>query len=70
MLSPEDPACSVTEEEEEDEGQSQVSEAALKIMLHILRKMNKPNLANKLQTSKIQISSILESVLLICDKSF
>ncbi|KAI2649366.1 NLR family CARD domain-containing protein 3 [Labeo rohita] len=56
MLSPEDPACSVTEEEEEDEGQSQVSEAALKIMLHILRKMNKPNLANKLQTKLISVS--------------
>ncbi|XP_073679189.1 NLR family CARD domain-containing protein 3 [Garra rufa] len=56
LLCPEDPAYSVREEEEEDEGQSRVSEAALKIMLHILRKMNQTNLANTLQTKLISVS--------------
>ncbi len=57
LLNPDYPACSVREEEEEDEGQSRVSEAVLKIMLHVLQKMNQPDLANTLQTSKSQISN-------------
>ncbi|KAK2886080.1 hypothetical protein Q8A67_016917 [Cirrhinus molitorella] len=50
------PACSVTEEKEKDEEQSRVREAALKIILYVLRKMNQPNLANTLQTKLISVS--------------
>ncbi|XP_016322164.1 NACHT, LRR and PYD domains-containing protein 12 isoform X1 [Sinocyclocheilus anshuiensis] len=60
LLSPDYPACSVREEEEEeeedDEGQSRVSEAVLRIMLHVLQKMNQPDLANTLQTKLISVS--------------
>nr|XP_055075446.1 NLR family CARD domain-containing protein 3-like [Misgurnus anguillicaudatus] len=48
LLSPDDPACS--EEEEEDEGQRGVREGLLKITLNVLRMMKQTNLANTLQT--------------------
>uniref|UniRef100_A0A672T9N3 NACHT domain-containing protein n=1 Tax=Sinocyclocheilus grahami TaxID=75366 RepID=A0A672T9N3_SINGR len=48
---PDYPACSVREEED-DEDQTDVRDAALKITLHVLRKMNQTDLANSLQTSK------------------
>ncbi|XP_026055637.1 NACHT, LRR and PYD domains-containing protein 12 isoform X2 [Carassius auratus] len=57
LLKPDCSASSVREEEEEeDEGQSRVSEAVLRIMLHVLRKMNQPDLANTLQTKLISVS--------------
>ncbi|XP_016396670.1 NACHT, LRR and PYD domains-containing protein 12 isoform X1 [Sinocyclocheilus rhinocerous] len=57
LLNPDYAACSVREEEEDDdEGQSRVSEAVLRIMLHVLRKMNQPYLANTLQTKLISVS--------------
>ncbi|XP_016331306.1 NACHT, LRR and PYD domains-containing protein 12-like [Sinocyclocheilus anshuiensis] len=49
MLSPDYPQCSVREEED-DEGQTDVRDAVLKITLHVLRKMNQTDLANTLQT--------------------
>ncbi|KAF4096217.1 hypothetical protein G5714_022186 [Onychostoma macrolepis] len=71
LLNPDCPAFSVREEEEEvDEGQSRVSEAVLKIMLHVLQKMNQPNLANSLQTSKSQLSNSLAFLLLICGERY
>ncbi|XP_051557058.1 NACHT, LRR and PYD domains-containing protein 3-like isoform X5 [Myxocyprinus asiaticus] len=49
LLSPDSPACS-EREEEEDEDQSSVREGLLKITLDVLRKMNQTDLANTLQT--------------------
>ncbi|XP_016427401.1 protein NLRC3-like, partial [Sinocyclocheilus rhinocerous] len=51
LLSPDYPACS--EREEEDEGQ--IRQGVLKITLTTLRKMNQTDLANKLQTKLISI---------------
>ncbi|ROL01501.1 NLR family CARD domain-containing protein 3 [Anabarilius grahami] len=55
LLRPDFQACSVREEED-DEGQSRVSEGALKISLHVLQKMNQTDLANTLQTKLISVS--------------
>ncbi|XP_067228343.1 NLR family CARD domain-containing protein 3 isoform X2 [Chanodichthys erythropterus] len=55
LLRPDFQACSVREEED-DEGQSRVSEGVLKISLHVLRKMNQTDLANTLQTKLISVS--------------
>ncbi len=55
LLSPDYPECSASEEEEqeqEEDGQNQVKEGTLKIALHVLRKMNQTEFANKLQISK------------------
>ncbi|XP_072552311.1 NACHT, LRR and PYD domains-containing protein 3-like [Salminus brasiliensis] len=49
ILSPEHPACSERAVEDEED-QSSVSEGALKITLHVLRRMNEKDLANQLQT--------------------
>ncbi|XP_016106796.1 NACHT, LRR and PYD domains-containing protein 3-like [Sinocyclocheilus grahami] len=63
MLSPDYPACSVREEED-DEDQTDVRDAALKITLHVLRKMNQTDLANSLQTKLTPMSHhILKSSL-------
>lgn len=51
MLSPDYPQWT-EREEEDDEGQTDVRDAVLKITLHVLRKMNQIDLANTLQTSK------------------
>ncbi|XP_042606810.1 NACHT, LRR and PYD domains-containing protein 12 isoform X2 [Cyprinus carpio] len=56
LLNPDFSASSVREEEEEDEGQGRVSEAVMRIMLHVLRKMNQPDLANTLQIRLISVS--------------
>lgn len=47
-------ACSEREEKEEemDEGESRVKQGLLQITVNVLRRMNKTNLANILQTSK------------------
>ncbi|XP_073677675.1 protein NLRC3-like [Garra rufa] len=51
VLTPDYSACSEREEEEEmDEGESRVRQGLLQITLNVLRKMNKMNLANILQT--------------------
>ncbi|XP_065119578.2 NLR family CARD domain-containing protein 3-like isoform X2 [Paramisgurnus dabryanus] len=50
LLSSDYPACSEREDEEEDEDQIRVREELLKITLHVLKKMNQTNLADKLQT--------------------
>lgn len=54
LLSPDYPACSEREvEDQEDQAdQSPEREAVLKITLHILEEMNHSDLANKLQSSK------------------
>ncbi len=49
LLSPDYPQCS---EREDDEDQTNVRDAVLKITLHVLRKMNQTDLANTIQTSK------------------
>ncbi|KAK1803308.1 hypothetical protein P4O66_004091 [Electrophorus voltai] len=49
LLSPDYPACSEREVEDEED-QSSVREGVLKITLHILRNMNQTDLANTLQT--------------------
>ncbi|XP_065096621.1 NACHT, LRR and PYD domains-containing protein 12-like [Paramisgurnus dabryanus] len=49
LLSSDSPACS-EREEEEDEDQIKIREKLLKITLHVLKKMNQTNLADKLQT--------------------
>ncbi|XP_076859930.1 NACHT, LRR and PYD domains-containing protein 3-like [Brachyhypopomus gauderio] len=49
LLSPDYPACTERQVEEEED-QSNVSEGALKITLHVLRNMNQTDLANTLQT--------------------
>ncbi|XDV46703.1 hypothetical protein PO909_014540 [Leuciscus waleckii] len=56
LLRPDFPACSVSEEEDDDEGQSRVSEGVLRISLQVLRKMNQTDLANTLQTKLISVS--------------
>lgn len=52
VLSPHYSAISEREEEEVDEGESRVRQGLLQITLNVLRRMNKTNLANILQTSK------------------
>uniref|UniRef100_A0A673KY52 NACHT domain-containing protein n=1 Tax=Sinocyclocheilus rhinocerous TaxID=307959 RepID=A0A673KY52_9TELE len=52
-LSPDYSACSEREEKEEvDAGESRVRQGLLQITLNVLRRMNKTNLVNILQTSK------------------
>ncbi|XP_042632642.1 protein NLRC3-like [Cyprinus carpio] len=50
VLSPHYSAISEREEEEVDEGESRVRQGLLQITLNVLRRMNKTNLANILQT--------------------
>ncbi|XP_076836815.1 NLR family CARD domain-containing protein 3-like [Brachyhypopomus gauderio] len=52
ILSPDYPACSGKEVEDEED-QSSVREGALKITLHVLRNMNQTDLANTLQTKVV-----------------
>ncbi|XP_073730015.1 NLR family CARD domain-containing protein 3 isoform X10 [Misgurnus anguillicaudatus] len=54
LLSSDYPACS-EREEEEDEDQIRVREELLKITLHVLKKMNQTNLADKLQTKLLPL---------------
>ncbi|XP_026854468.2 NLR family CARD domain-containing protein 3-like [Electrophorus electricus] len=54
LLSPDYPACSGREVEDEED-QSSVREEALKITLHILKNMNQSDLANTLQTKVISV---------------
>ncbi|XP_073730045.1 NACHT, LRR and PYD domains-containing protein 3 isoform X1 [Misgurnus anguillicaudatus] len=56
LLSTDYPACSEREEEEDDEDQIKVREKLLKITLHILKKINQTNLADKLQSKLVQFS--------------
>ncbi|KAL0159092.1 hypothetical protein M9458_047168, partial [Cirrhinus mrigala] len=49
LLSPDYPQY-CEREEEDDEVQTNVRDAVLKITLHVLRKMNQTDLANTLQT--------------------
>ncbi|KAF4087460.1 hypothetical protein AMELA_G00071030 [Ameiurus melas] len=51
LLSPDYPACSEREVEDEED-QSSVREGVLKITLHFLKNMNHTDLANTLQNSK------------------
>ncbi|XP_043080785.1 NACHT, LRR and PYD domains-containing protein 3-like isoform X2 [Puntigrus tetrazona] len=63
LLSPDYPQCSEVEEEE-DEGQSGVRDAVLKLTLHVLRKMNQADLAYTLQTKLTPMShQVLKSSL-------
>ncbi len=53
VLSPDYSACSEKEEEEEvGEGENRVKQGLLQTTLNVLKRMNKTNLANILQTSK------------------
>ncbi|XP_073730007.1 NACHT, LRR and PYD domains-containing protein 3 isoform X2 [Misgurnus anguillicaudatus] len=54
LLSSDYPACS-EREEEEDEDQIRVRDELLKITLHVLKKMNQTNLADKLQTKLLPL---------------
>ncbi|KAK1803306.1 hypothetical protein P4O66_004088 [Electrophorus voltai] len=54
LLSPDYPACSEREEEDEED-QSSVREGMLKITLHVLRNMNQTDLANTLQTKLVSV---------------
>ncbi|XP_076836043.1 NACHT, LRR and PYD domains-containing protein 3-like isoform X2 [Brachyhypopomus gauderio] len=54
ILSPDCPACSGGEMEDEED-QSSVREGTLKITLHVLRNMNQPDLANTLQTKLVSV---------------
>lgn len=51
LLSPDQPASSEREVEDEED-QRPVREGALKITLHVLKKLNHSDLANTLKTSK------------------
>ncbi|KAL0147793.1 hypothetical protein M9458_056909 [Cirrhinus mrigala] len=63
LLSPDYPQC-CEREEEDDEGQTNVRDAVLKITLHVLRKMNQTDLANTLQTKLTPMShQVLKSSL-------
>ncbi|XP_053368704.1 uncharacterized protein LOC128542751 [Clarias gariepinus] len=57
LLSPDYPACSGREVEDE-EGLHSVREGALKITLHVLKNMKHTDLANKLQNSKSSESQL------------
>uniref|UniRef100_A0A8C1YQE4 NACHT domain-containing protein n=1 Tax=Cyprinus carpio TaxID=7962 RepID=A0A8C1YQE4_CYPCA len=50
LLSPDYPACSEGEWDDDDKGQDRMRQGILKITLHILRQMNQADLANTLQT--------------------
>ncbi|XP_073679952.1 NLR family CARD domain-containing protein 3-like [Garra rufa] len=50
LLSPDYPACSEREQEDDDKGQDRIRQGILKITLHVLREMNQTDLANTLQT--------------------
>nr|XP_055062998.1 NACHT, LRR and PYD domains-containing protein 3-like isoform X2 [Misgurnus anguillicaudatus] len=54
LLSSDYPACS-ERDEEEDEDQIRVREELLNITLHVLKKMNQTNLADKLQTNLLPL---------------
>ncbi|XP_076836605.1 NACHT, LRR and PYD domains-containing protein 3-like isoform X3 [Brachyhypopomus gauderio] len=54
ILSPDYPACSGGEMEDEED-HSSVKEGVLKITLHVLRNMNQTDLANKLQTKLVSV---------------
>ncbi|XP_035377298.1 NACHT, LRR and PYD domains-containing protein 12-like [Electrophorus electricus] len=54
LLSPDYPACSERELQDEED-QSRVGEEALKITLHVLRNMNQTDLANTLQTKQASV---------------
>ncbi|KAB5587260.1 hypothetical protein PHYPO_G00011150 [Pangasianodon hypophthalmus] len=54
LLSPDYPACSEREVEDEED-QSSVREGALKITLHVLKNMNHTDLANTLQNKLVSV---------------
>ncbi|KAF5889286.1 NLR family CARD domain-containing protein 3-like, partial [Clarias magur] len=54
LLSPDYPACSEREVEDEED-QSSVRESALKITLHVLKNMNHTDLANTLQNKLVSV---------------
>ncbi|KAF5887909.1 NLR family CARD domain-containing protein 3-like, partial [Clarias magur] len=54
LLSPDYPACSEREVEDEED-QSSVRESALKITLHDLKNMNHTDLANTLQNKLVSV---------------
>ncbi|KAK2907262.1 hypothetical protein Q8A67_006247 [Cirrhinus molitorella] len=54
LLSPDYPGCS-KRDHYDDEGHSRIREGLLKITLHILRKMNQTDLANRLQTKLMPV---------------
>nr|XP_055062718.1 NACHT, LRR and PYD domains-containing protein 3-like isoform X3 [Misgurnus anguillicaudatus] len=56
LLSSDYAACSERKEEEDDKDQIKVREKLLKITLHILKKINQTNLADKLQSKLVQFS--------------
>lgn len=55
LLSPDYPACSEREQDDDDKGQDRIRQGILKMALHVLGEMNQTNLANTLQTSKNSI---------------
>ncbi|KAI2650027.1 NLR family CARD domain-containing protein 3 [Labeo rohita] len=50
LLSPDYPACSEREQDDDDKGQDRIRQGILKMALHVLGEMNQTNLANTLQT--------------------
>ncbi|XP_053091634.1 NLR family CARD domain-containing protein 3-like [Pangasianodon hypophthalmus] len=62
LLSPDYPACSEREVEDEED-QSSVREGALKITLHVLKNMNHTDLANTLQNKLVSGNQKLKSSL-------
>lgn len=58
LLSPDYPACSEGEWDDDDKGQDRMRQGILKITLHILRQMNQADLANTLQTSKNSLNHL------------
>lgn len=68
MLCPDTPEYSEEEVDEEDEDYGEVRQGALKIALHILRKMDRTNMASVLESSEKVIfilSRVSQDILLI-----